>query len=278
MNINTDYDKIKDVIVNKDLFKILKVDENCSPSIVRRNFRRLAKLLHPDLNPHIDPQEFYDLVIAYHVLVDPAKRSLYVNRYTKQHHQLKETSTSDHLPHNNPNLNLNATDFNHSFINDSHYSDPIFPSSYDIDHRTQISDRSSSSYMNDQKNVERFLETRQINIFGKSNFDLQVFNDVFNDLKQSDKSTAVVKVEPLVYGQNCFTDLQNRSVESNFNPNEKYNELPEIIATRININEYKNRFNKHELKVTPIANLKSKTTYLKTKRNKLYDNLQYNDQ
>ena len=132
--------------------------------------------------------------------------------------------------------------------------------------------------MNDQKNVERFLETRQVNIFGKNKFDLQVFNDVFNDLKKSDKSTAVVKVEPIVYGQNCFTDLQNRSVESNFNPNEKYNELPEIIATRINLNEYKNRSNKHELKVTPIVNLKSKATYLKTKRNKLYDNLQYNDQ
>lgn len=77
--MNNDFDK--------DLYKILELDRECSYDDIKRNYRRLAIQYHPDKNPDIDTTEkFISIKLAYEVLSDPIKRDI----YDKENDQGKE--------------------------------------------------------------------------------------------------------------------------------------------------------------------------------------------
>jgi len=62
-----------------DYYKVLGVGTNASPEQIRRAYRKLALRYHPDRNPN-DPaaaEKFKQAALAYEVLSDPQKRSLY---------------------------------------------------------------------------------------------------------------------------------------------------------------------------------------------------------
>jgi len=65
---------------SQDYYAILEVDENASADEIRRSFRRLALIHHPDKN-HDDPegatQRFAALQQAYEVLSDEQERAWY---------------------------------------------------------------------------------------------------------------------------------------------------------------------------------------------------------
>jgi molecular chaperone DnaJ len=61
-----------------DLYDVLGVSRNASTEEVKRAYRRLARELHPDVNP--DPaaaEHFKEINLAYEVLSDPQKRQQY---------------------------------------------------------------------------------------------------------------------------------------------------------------------------------------------------------
>ncbi|MEI2716158.1 MAG: molecular chaperone DnaJ [Candidatus Nanopelagicales bacterium] len=61
-----------------DYYDILGVSREADPGEIKRAYRRLARELHPDLNPDPVTQErFKDVTVAYEVLSDPDKRRLY---------------------------------------------------------------------------------------------------------------------------------------------------------------------------------------------------------
>lgn len=63
----------------KDYYKTLNVDKNASEKEIKSAYRRLARQVHPDVNPD-DPQaeeRFKEINEAYEVLSDPEKRSKY---------------------------------------------------------------------------------------------------------------------------------------------------------------------------------------------------------
>lgn len=66
----------------KDYYEILGVSRNASQEEIKKAFRRLAKLYHPDLNPGNKEAEekFKEINEAYAVLSDPVKRANY-DRY-----------------------------------------------------------------------------------------------------------------------------------------------------------------------------------------------------
>ncbi|NMG11503.1 J domain-containing protein [Brasilonema sp. UFV-L1] len=72
----------------RDYYEILGVTKDASNEDIKKNYRRLARQYHPDLNPgnKAAEEKFKDIGEAYEVLSDPAKRAQYdqFSRFWKQ--------------------------------------------------------------------------------------------------------------------------------------------------------------------------------------------------
>jgi curved DNA-binding protein CbpA len=64
--------------IDHNHYALLGVRSDASAPEIRRAYRRLARLHHPDVNPRPDgPERFGELAHAYAILNDPAKRARY---------------------------------------------------------------------------------------------------------------------------------------------------------------------------------------------------------
>jgi molecular chaperone DnaJ len=64
--------------VAKDLYAVLGVARDATPEEIKRAYRKLARELHPDVNPDPATQDrFKDVTAAYEVLSDADKRQMY---------------------------------------------------------------------------------------------------------------------------------------------------------------------------------------------------------
>ena len=61
-----------------DYYAVLGVPRDASADDIKKAYRRLARELHPDVNPDVRTQErFKEITQAYEVLSDPDKRQMY---------------------------------------------------------------------------------------------------------------------------------------------------------------------------------------------------------
>ena len=61
----------------KDYYTILEVPSNATLEQIKRSYRRLVRMYHPDLNKHTHDADVKRLNEAYGVLSDVAKRTAY---------------------------------------------------------------------------------------------------------------------------------------------------------------------------------------------------------
>ena len=64
--------------MSQDLYETLGVSRDADGDAIKKAYRRLARQLHPDVNPDPATQEqFKEVTRAYEVLSDPEKRRMY---------------------------------------------------------------------------------------------------------------------------------------------------------------------------------------------------------
>jgi curved DNA-binding protein CbpA len=72
-------------LARKDYYGILKLPAGASEPVIRQRFKRLARRLHPDVNPAPDAAaRFREIREAYDVLTDPARRAVVDSWYVPQ--------------------------------------------------------------------------------------------------------------------------------------------------------------------------------------------------
>ena len=76
-----------------DFYDVLGVDTEASAEEIKKAYRKLARELHPDLNPDpVAAEKFKEVTTAYETLSDDQKRRMLLL------HFLDQLSKEDHVP------------------------------------------------------------------------------------------------------------------------------------------------------------------------------------
>lgn len=88
----------------KNYYKILGLEKECSKEEIKKAYRNLAKSTHPDALSGISDEQkvimeerFSEINIAYKILSDENKRSIYDIRYENYINKKKNKKTKDKL-------------------------------------------------------------------------------------------------------------------------------------------------------------------------------------
>jgi len=77
----------------KDFYKILEISRDADLNTIKKAYRRLALIYHPDKNKHSEAQsKFVAITEAYEILKDPQKRKLYDANFESAYNTKSATS------------------------------------------------------------------------------------------------------------------------------------------------------------------------------------------
>jgi curved DNA-binding protein CbpA len=90
-----------------DYYKILEIRPNATAEAIKKSYRRLSKLYHPDINPR-GAEQFKNINQANSVLSDVEKRKLYDIKYKAAFSTSQNSKTSNQPKENNTPNNTNV--------------------------------------------------------------------------------------------------------------------------------------------------------------------------
>lgn len=72
------FDLVEEVGVNRNFYEVMELEQTATTREVKKAYKKLALVLHPDKNPSPDAEvQFRQLAAIYDVLKDPTKREMY---------------------------------------------------------------------------------------------------------------------------------------------------------------------------------------------------------
>jgi DnaJ-class molecular chaperone len=74
-----DSDWLTEEIINRDLYEDLGISRTASQQEIRKAYRNLAKIHHPDKNNNKETTKFTEIATANEILIDDSKRRAYDN-------------------------------------------------------------------------------------------------------------------------------------------------------------------------------------------------------
>ena len=272
---NSKKKEIENIIYNENLYKILKVNENATQEKITHHFRELAKILHPDKGGN--SSEFNELVIAYRILGNKRRREIYDNKYSKRNNELKNESIN-HYNEFRPQLNKNfdSRNFNEDFKNrenllikdNKEFEDETF----DID--DNFEERTNNSYKQEREIINDYVSNNH-GIY-KNKYDPQLFNEHFNELKETTDCKELIIKEPESYNKTLlhYTELNNKKQG---NPITKLNYSSyskENIGIK-NPNKIMKRPNKFKHDMAPTSDSKLQKKYEQMQSSRINENIKY---
>ena len=91
----------------KNYYLILEIPSNASNEVIKKAYRRLSKLYHPDINPR-GAEQFKNINEANSVLSDSEKRKVYDVKYKAAFSTSQNSKTSNQPKENNTPNNTNV--------------------------------------------------------------------------------------------------------------------------------------------------------------------------
>ena len=146
-----------------DYYKVLGVDKNASPDDIKKAYRKLARKMHPDLNPNDKSanQKFQQINEAHEVLSDPEKRKKY-DKYGKdwQHADQFEKAKGSYSQGQQQQRGFDGAE-HFSYGGDSDFSD-FFESLFGGGQRSRQTKFRGQDYQAElEMRLEDILETKQ---------------------------------------------------------------------------------------------------------------------
>ena len=163
--------------MEKNYYKILEIDKNASPEIIKKAYSTLAKKYHPDLQPdekkHESEEKFKLINEAYETLSDESKRAEYdsnlienlvsqeqydslnqENEYLRNViNELNKKNLSNQDNANNSQTNTyNIPNRNNEYENNNYYNNPNYYKDYEDTLKKAYEKAYHDAYIQDLKN------------------------------------------------------------------------------------------------------------------------------
>ena len=211
-----------DLTVN--LYEVLSIKSDASLLDIKNSYKKLVIKYHPDKNPHIDPDLFSLISIAYKVLKKQETRNKYDNYLNS-----KEVIIEDHHTIKNNFNNFMNTDKknNKEFDNKNFFSKmQELNNKHNYHENNEVLD--NNSLTNKVSNLEKTRNNLSIK-YGKTfnKYNKGNFNETFDKFKNGDKklnihNQTIIKADKNII-PSAFNDINNTS--SNYSSIENINDL-----------------------------------------------------
>jgi curved DNA-binding protein CbpA len=201
-----------------DLYQVLGLKQNATQDEIKNKYKELLLVYHPDKGG--DPQKFKDLKIAYKILSDPVKRKTYTSALANTHFDL----THGYNEEVDKGYGQNENDFNKAGLSESQKDEKRKQFMQDFENHRSSDERHLMDSMKATEaeserplTLEEMIRHRDLEselipqVMNPQDFNINVFNQMFNQVKQRSQTGLERIIEPDAVNQSGSRGLEPAS-------------------------------------------------------------------